>query len=123
MIKVAKNNVVSMRYIMRNAVGTALENTMNSQPVCYLHGTNAILLLLQDQLEGLQAGDKKTICLKASSGLTDEDFSFDVIIDQVRVGLEEEIMLGYPVQTIVPPCEADCTCYADATGGDASASL
>ncbi len=113
MTKVAVNTVVSMRYVMRNAGGDELENTMNSMPVSYLHGTTAILAMLQEQLLGLQAGDKKTVLLNAAAGGTDEDFTFEIIIDQVRVALQEEIRLGYPVQVNVQPCDADCGCYAN----------
>ena len=67
--------------------------------------------LLQAQLEGLKAGDKKVVYLTAASGLTNEDFIFEVIIDEVRVALKEEVLLGYPVKLNVPKCEADCECY------------
>ena len=110
-MKVAKNCVVSMRYVMKSSQGLVLENTMNGLPVSYLHGAAGILSLLQEQLEGLKAGDKKTVCLPATAGLTAEDFVFEVIIDQVRTALKEEIMLGYPVQANVQACEADCDCY------------
>jgi FKBP-type peptidyl-prolyl cis-trans isomerase SlyD len=111
MTTVAKNSVVSMRYIMKNSNGEILENTMHSLPISYLHGTESILSLLQEQLEGLKAGDKKIVYLNSVSGLTAEDFVFEVIIDQVRVALEEEILLGYPVEVNVQACEADCDCY------------
>jgi FKBP-type peptidyl-prolyl cis-trans isomerase SlyD len=111
MITVAKDRVVSIRYIMKNSKEEVLENTMNAQPVSYLQGASGILTLLQEQLEGLKVGDKKIVYLKAASGLTGEDFIFDVIIDQVRAAMKEELMLGYPVQADVQACEADCDCY------------
>ena len=110
-MKVAKNCVVSMRYVMKRSQGLVLENTMNGLPASYLHGAAGILSLLQEQLEGLKAGNKKTVFLPATAGLTAEDFVFEVIIDQVRTALKEEIMLGYPVQANVQACEADCDCY------------
>ncbi len=67
--------------------------------------------MLQAQLEGLKAGDKKTVYLTAASGFTNEDFIFEVIVDEVRDALKEEILLGYPVQLNVAKCEADCDCY------------
>lgn len=108
---IAKNSVVSIRYIMKNAKGLILENTINNNPVSYLHGSFGIQPLLQAQLEGLKAGDKKAVYLNAESGLTREDFIFEVIIDEVRAALKEEILLGYPVKFNVPKCEADCDCY------------
>ena len=111
MSTIENNCVVSMRYIMRNAGGEELENTMNRMPVSYLHGGAGILTVLQQQLKGLQAGDKKIVLLKKAGG-TSEDYLFEVIIDGVRNALPEEILLGYPVQAAVQPCEADCSCYS-----------
>ena len=111
MTRVAKNCVVSLRYIMKSSEGVVLENTMDGLPVSYLHGAAGILSLLQEQLEGLKEGDKKIVYLAAASGLTAQDFVFEVIIDQVRTALKEEIMLGYPVEVTVQVCEADCDCY------------
>ena len=110
-ICVEANSVVSIRYIMKNGRGEVLEDTMNNDPVSYLHGGAAILQLLQAQLEGLKQGDRKTVCLPAAEGLTSEDFTFEVIIDQVRKASPEEMLLGYPVSATAEKCEADCDCY------------
>lgn len=111
-MQVAKNSVVSIRYIMKNGKGLVLENTMNNDPVSYLHGSTVIMSRLQAQLEGLIAGDKKVVYLTSASGLTEEDFIFEVMVDEVRVALREEILLGYPVKMNVVKCEADCACYS-----------
>ena len=110
-MEVAANCVVSIRYIMKNDTGEVLENTLHGEPVSYLHGGTGILTILQQQLEGLTTGDKKTILLKAEAGFTDSNFIFEIIVDEVRAALKEEIILGYPVQLRVAPCEADCACY------------
>ncbi|MEP7109238.1 MAG: FKBP-type peptidyl-prolyl cis-trans isomerase [Ferruginibacter sp.] len=111
MMHIEKDSVVSIRYIMKNSKEEVLENTMNNQPVSYLHGSATILPLLQDQLEGMKAGDKKVLYLPAATGLTNEDFIFEVIVDEVRVALKEEVLLGYPLSANVPACDADCECY------------
>src|SRR5258706_3023416 len=97
-MKIAKNSVASIRYIMKNDLGEILENTMDYDPVSYLHGSPGIQSLLQAQLEGLKAGDKKIVHLTKASGLADDDFIFEVIVDEVRAALKEEILLGYPVK-------------------------
>jgi|SRR5664279_325261 len=104
MMHIAKNRIVSIRYIMKNSKEDVLENTMNKHPVSYLHGSTGIQPLLQAQLEGLKAGSKKVVYLTAASGLTDEDFIFEVIVDEVRVALKEEVLLGYPVKLNVAKC-------------------
>jgi hypothetical protein len=111
MMHIEKNSIVSIRYIMKNSKEEILENTMDEFPVSYLHGSSGIQPLLQAQLEGLKAGDKKIVYLTAESGLLNEGFIFEIIIDEVRAALKEEILLGYPVKLNVPKCEADCDCY------------
>jgi len=111
MIKIADNHVVSMRYSMKNSEGFILENAMQSHPVSYLQGGTGIISLLQKQLEGLQAGDKKLVYLYKADGFTEDDFVFDITIDQVRPASNEEILLGYPVQAGSKTCAPDCQCY------------
>jgi len=111
MMNIAKDTVVAMRYIMRNSTGIVLEDTMHAAPVNYLHGSGGIQPLLQVQLEGLKAGDQKMVYLLKENGLADDDFSFEVIIDSVRVALPEEVLLGYPVKIDMGKCGKDCNCY------------
>lgn len=112
-MQIEKNNIVSIRYVMKNSKGDVLENTMNLDPVSYLHGSSAIEPLLQTQLEGLIRGSRKNVLLPAASGLVSEDFIFEVIVDDVRTASEAEIVLGYPVQLPTSRCEEDCDCYTE----------
>ena len=109
----AKDRVVALRYIMRNGNGEVLADTIQALPVNYLHGSAGILPALQQQISGLKAGDKKKVYLFKEHSDTDDDFEFDVIIDDVREALPEEIVLGYPVQITTNSCEDDCGCYTD----------
>lgn len=110
-MQIAINRVVAIRYTMKNSDGEVLEDIMNGDPVNYLHGSAGILQLLQGQLEGLKQGNKKTVKLLATSGLTTEDFTFEVIVDAVRDASNEELLLGYPVTLTVEKCEEGCVCY------------
>lgn len=111
MNRVKKDRIVSIRYIMKDAEGSILEDSMKGEPVSYLHGAAGIHFVLQSQLEGLKAGDRKTVSLLKESGLTGADIIFEVFIDEVRLALEEEILLGYPVTMDVQKCGTDCICY------------
>lgn len=111
MIAVGKDTVVAFRYTMKNGKGELLENKLNDQPVNYLQGSTSIQSLLQQQMEGLKPGDKKSVYLFSSSGLTTDDFVFDVIIDDVRAATDEEKLLGYPIQITTEKCDTDCECY------------
>ena len=37
---------------------------------------------------------------------------FEVIVDEVRVALKEEVLLGYPLKVNVQKCEVGCDCYS-----------
>ncbi|MDB5276304.1 MAG: FKBP-type peptidylprolyl isomerase [Ferruginibacter sp.] len=112
-MEASTNCVVTIRYIMKNEQGEVLENTMTGEPVAYLHGGTGILEILQQQLEGLKTGDKKTVHLPAKAGLTERSFIFEVIVDDVRTASSEELLLGYPVRLPVEACDADCDCYKE----------
>ncbi len=118
MLCVDKNMVVALRYMMRNDKGDVLEDTMQSSPVNYLHGSNGILPSLQEQLQGLKAGDKKKVLLSKQNSEADDDFIFDVVIDDVREASEEEIMLGYPLSITTEKCDDDCYCYDEKSSGN-----
>ncbi|MCW3091962.1 MAG: hypothetical protein JWP81_3031 [Ferruginibacter sp.] len=109
---ISNNSVVSIRYIMKNAKDEILENTVDSVAVYYLHGSGGILPQLQEQLEGLKTGDRKLVSLNTSSGLTGEDFIFEVIIDEVRAATNEEVLLGYALAVSPTQCGGDCDCHA-----------
>ena len=108
-MQIQNQTVVSLRYIMKNAAGETLEENLNSAPVQYLHGAGKILPLLESSLYGLKAGDRKLINLYATSGLPG-DFTFDVIIDEVRKASEDEIQSGNPVIKKDKPCGPGCNC-------------
>lgn len=111
MMNVTKNIVVIFRYIMKNDRGEVIENTMEGSPKCYLHGSDGIHPSLQAQFEGLKVGDTRLVYLKKESGLSNEDFTFDIIIDKLRPASEEELMLGYPVSIDNLICDSQCICY------------
>ncbi len=110
-MKVGRNKVVLIDYVMRNAKGDVLENTAQAKPVSYLHGSSGIISLLQKQLQGFRKGDKIIVHLPKESGFTDEDFVFDVTIQDIRKAQREEITLGYPLPSGIEYCGTDCDCH------------
>lgn len=126
MIVIGENIVVFFRYVMRNARGEEVENIMEGPSKSYLHGSANILPCLQTQMEGLKVGERKTVLLvperadpsgtaipSPDGGVPEEgiaSFTFEVVIDQLRPALTEEILLGYPVVVADRICDADCDC-------------
>lgn len=102
-MQVAEKTVVSLRYIMKNKEGEEIENTLNGSPVQYVHGTGKILAELEGALEGMKAGDRRSISIR-----TPEIFHFDVEISEVRVATANEIQTGSPHKE--NECGPGCCC-------------
>ena len=111
-MKISGNAVVSMRYRMKNKEGEVLEDIMQNPPVKYLHGSGNLLPVLEECLEGLQAGAQKSITISGEqvAGLNDL-LEFDVIIDEVREATAAEIQMGKPVEESPQSgCGPGCCC-------------
>jgi len=77
---IRNNTIVTLRFTMTNDRGHVLEESQTT----YLHGSSAISPRLQSQLEGLHAGDHRTIFLKKGEEDADDNFTFEVFIVDVR---------------------------------------
>jgi FKBP-type peptidyl-prolyl cis-trans isomerase SlyD len=107
------NTVVSIRYKMLNGKGEELENILEGSPVKYLHGSGNILTALETDLVGLQAGDEKLVLMTKSTGFEEinDDYSFQVFVDEVRAATEEEIIKGCPLEKEhLEVCGPECVC-------------
>ncbi len=68
-MQVKKDTVVTLRYVMKDNQGEVMEDTMNNSPVQYLHGSGIMLPSLESSLEGLTAGEQKSLRLMKSNGI------------------------------------------------------
>lgn len=102
---IQKDTVVTIRYTMKDDKGEVMEDTMNTSPVQYVHGSGSILPSLELHVEGLSAGDKRSFV--AQEKLWKHPFHFDVMIDEVRAATEEEIENG---RSLKNDCGPDCCC-------------
>ncbi len=109
-MRVQNQTVVSLRYVMKNAAGEILEDNMHTTPVQYVHGSGKILSSLESSLHGLETGDEKVVTLKTGDAPGIEDFTFDVIIDDVREASKDEILHGEPVKEKIAVCGPGCNC-------------
>ncbi|MGE0762097.1 MAG: peptidylprolyl isomerase [Bdellovibrionales bacterium] len=58
-MKIAKDTVVTMSYLLKNGKGEELDRSEPGEPLVYLHGGGQIVPGLEKQLEGLSQGDKR----------------------------------------------------------------
>jgi FKBP-type peptidyl-prolyl cis-trans isomerase SlyD len=112
-MEILEHTVVSIRYKMTNSKGEVLENTLEGEPINYIHGKGNILPALEAELNGLKKGDCKTILISKEKGYneTDDEFIVEVIIDEIRQATELELKEGL-LQFTEPAidCKGGCQC-------------
>ncbi len=67
-MSVSANKVVSFHYRLHELDGDLLEESYGADPTLYLHGHNNLLAVIEQALEGKQAGDKLNIKVAPEEG-------------------------------------------------------
>ncbi len=65
---IQKDSVVGITYILRNGAGEELDQADRNDPFYYLHGANNIVPGLEEELEGLAVGSKKSVAVSPDKG-------------------------------------------------------
>lgn len=65
---IQKDSVVGISYVLTNNAGAELDKAEMSDPFFYLHGASNIVPGLEEELEGLKAGDKKKVSVSPELG-------------------------------------------------------
>ncbi len=65
---IQKNSVVTMHYELKDKAGEVLDSSSGQEPLVYLHGSNNIIVGLEEQLEGKTTGDKLTAEISPEKG-------------------------------------------------------
>ena len=61
---ITDNTAVSFHYTLTNSAGEALDSSVGSEPLVYLHGAGNIISGLEDALAGKSAGDKFNVTIE-----------------------------------------------------------
>jgi FKBP-type peptidyl-prolyl cis-trans isomerase SlyD len=93
-MRIEKNKVVSIRYILRSPENEILDRSEEDSPLEYLHGTGGIIPGLERELEGKQAGDSFIIDLEPQDGYGLYDESLIMNMKREKFDTDEEITEG-----------------------------
>ncbi len=89
----ATPKVVSFHYTLKDAKGTQLESSFGDEPMSYLEGVGQIIPGLEEQMEGLKKGDKKSIAVKAADAYG--EFEQELIVEVPRAQLpKKDVVVG-----------------------------
>jgi FKBP-type peptidyl-prolyl cis-trans isomerase SlyD len=114
---IKQNSVVTMHYELKGEDGEVLDSSVGQEPLVYLHGSNNIIVGLEEQLEGKTVGEKIEAKVSPEKGygmpvaaLVQEvpTSAFGEEIENVEVGMrfQAETEQG-PVPVVVTSVESD----------------
>ena len=67
-MRATKETVVSIEYTLKDEKGTVLDTSVGQDPMEYLHGASNIIPGLEQGVEGLKAGESKSVVVPAALG-------------------------------------------------------
>jgi FKBP-type peptidyl-prolyl cis-trans isomerase SlyD len=95
-MKVAENSIVTMHYTLTDDDGQVLDSSAGKDPLKYLHGYGNIIIGLEREIEGCEAGTQKTVVVapKDAYGEWDDELVQTLPreafggFDKIEVGME-----------------------------------
>jgi FKBP-type peptidyl-prolyl cis-trans isomerase SlyD len=70
---IAQDQVVSIKYTLRNDAGDVLDSSSGGEPLTYLHGHGNLIPGLERELTGKKPGDKLQVKIAAAEGYGEYD--------------------------------------------------
>lgn len=101
---IKKNSVVTLKYCLKNMEGEQIEQSSDSEPLSYLHGSGQIISGLEAALIGLNIGDKKEVTVLPAEG-------YGEIVPELRIKVERS---NFPKEK---PVEEGMQFVAEVDGG------
>lgn len=97
-MRVAKNMVVIFDYTLTDGQGNVIENSKDSGPFAYIHGTSSIIPGLESGLEGKEAGQAFLIAVEPQDAYGERDDALIAVVPRDRFEATE-VEIGMRFQT------------------------
>lgn len=91
---ISSQKVVTLAYKLTDDTGTVLDQAPKADPFLYLHGANNIIPGLENSLEGMNIGDKKTIKVDAANAYGELNPSLKLQVNKSMFPAGEPIQAG-----------------------------
>ena len=93
----AKIKVIGLHYTLKNDAGEVLESSEGGHPMLYLAGSGQVLLTLDKEIQGLAAGETKSVSLAAKDayGQINPALQTNIKIDQFPAGTDVKLGLKF----------------------------
>lgn len=79
-MQISKDNVVGIRYTLKDLEGKTLDSNVDGAPLYYLQGHSNIIIGLEEQLEGKSQGDNVDVKIEPAKAYGEHDSNLKVNI-------------------------------------------
>ena len=93
-MRVTKNHIVWIDYIIRLRSGDIVETSIGEAPLGYLHGRSQILPGIERAIEGMEVGDERVVELEPEEGYGERDAAGVFLVPRAAFPAEEELHPG-----------------------------
>lgn len=104
-MKVAKNQVVAINYVLKNDAGQVIDTSEGQEPLHYIQGSGQIIPGLESALEGKGKGDRIQVVIEPADayGEVNQDLVQDVPRENFGEIKDIEVGMQFEVQTQAGP--------------------
>lgn len=93
-MKITKDTVVAIDYTLTNSKGEVIDSSVGHEPLKYLQGAQNIIPGLESQLEGLVAGDEKSVTVQPEDGYGVREDALIVTVPRANIEAEAQVEVG-----------------------------
>ena len=93
-MKITKDTVVAIDYTLTNTKGEVIDSSVGFEPLKYLHGAQNIIPGLERELEGLVAGDEKSVTVQPEDGYGVRDERLIVSVPRSNIEAQAQVEVG-----------------------------
>ena len=97
-MKVVYNKLVQMHYKLTDDNNTILDSSEGREPLSFIQGIGNIIIGLEKQLNGKEAGDKLNAVVNPAEGYGERDDKLEQIVPKSGFQGDEEMKVGMQVQ-------------------------
>lgn len=97
-MKAGKNTVVSLDYTLKNNAGHVMDSSEGHEPLVYLHGAGFLIPGLEQEIEGMEKGQAKTVVVQPENGYGIRQEELLYVVSKSGFQGEEEMVVGMQVE-------------------------
>lgn len=98
-MRIAKNKVVSINYLLKDNASNVIDSSEGGEPLAYIHGIGNIIPGLENALSGKSKGDRVEVTVAPAEAYGERDEALTQVVPRDRFEPGVEIQTGMQFHT------------------------